>query len=183
MTSSPLRLTPYALRLFNIKTVLVLFVALATTHSVVTPIFEASDELWHYPMVQWLSKGNPLPVQDAKNVGPWKQEASQPPLYYYLMGWATSWIDTSDLAEVRVENPHVDNGVITPDGNRNLVVHNPEREALPWRGTVLAVHLVRFLSVLMGAATVWLTYKIALELFPPAPPQSPRLRQGGRGWL
>ena len=122
--------------------------------------------MWHYPLVQWLSKGNPLPVQDAKNVGPWKQEASQPPLYYWLMGAATSWIDTSDMAQVRQENPHVDNGVITPDGNRNLVVHNPQREAFPWSGTVLAVHLARLLSVLMGAATVWLTYRIALELFP-----------------
>jgi len=160
------RITQHASRPISIKTILILFVLLASTYSIVTPIFEASDELWHYPMVQWLSKGNPLPVQDAKNVGPWKQEASQPPLYYYLTGWATFWIDTSDLAEVRVENPHVDNGVITPDGNRNLVVHNPQREVFPWRGTVLAVHLVRFLSALMGAVTVWLTYKIALELFP-----------------
>jgi 4-amino-4-deoxy-L-arabinose transferase-like glycosyltransferase len=181
MTASPSRTTHYA-GLFNIRTFLALFVLLAALYSVVTPIFEASDELWHYPLVQWLSKGNPLPVQDAKNVGPWKQEASQPPLYYYITGWATSWIDTSDLAEVRRENPHVDNGVITPDGNRNLVVHNPERESFPWRGTVLAVHLVRLLSVLMGAVTVWLTYKIALELFPPtAPPQSPPYT-GGR-WL
>lgn len=156
----------HALRLIGIKTILVLFVVLAATYSIVTPIFEASDELWHYPMVQWLSKGQPLPVQDAQHVGPWKQEASQPPLYYWLMGAATAWIDTSDMAEVRVENPHVDNGVITLDGNRNLVVHDPAREAFPWRGTVLAVHVVRLLSVLMGAATVWLTYKIALELFP-----------------
>jgi 4-amino-4-deoxy-L-arabinose transferase-like glycosyltransferase len=152
--------------LVHIRTILVLFILLASIYSIITPIFEASDELWHYPMVQWLSKGNPLPVQDAKNVGPWKQEASQPPLYYYLTGWATFWIDTSDMAVVRVENPHVDNGVITPDGNLNLVVHNPDREAFPWRGTVLAVHLIRFLSVLMGAITVWLTYHIALELFP-----------------
>ena len=120
-------------------------------------------------MVQWLSKGNPLPVQDAKNAGPWKQEASQPPLYYYLTGWATFWIDTSDMAQVRQENPHVDNGVITPDGNRNLVIHNPQTESFPWSGTVLAVHLARLLSVLMGAATVWLTYRIALELFPDRP--------------
>ncbi len=158
--------TRYLLRVFNINAIVVLFVALASVYSVVTPIFEASDELWHYPLVQWLSKGNPLPVQDVNNVGPWKQEASQPPLYYYLTGWATSWIDTSDLAEVRRENPHVDNGVITPDGNNNLIVHDPVRESFPWRGTVLAVHLARFLSVLMGAITVWLTYKIALELFP-----------------
>jgi 4-amino-4-deoxy-L-arabinose transferase-like glycosyltransferase len=160
------RITQYAVRLINIKTILVAFLVLGVIYSVVTPIFEASDELWHYPMVQWLSKGNPLPVQDAKNVGPWKQEASQPPLYYWLMGVASSWIDTSDMPIVRQENPHVDNGVITPDGNRNLVVHNPERESFPWSGTVLAVHIARLLSVLMGAVTVWLTYRIGLELFP-----------------
>lgn len=161
-----LRITPYAVRLLNIKTILIAFLALGVTYSVVTPIFEASDELWHYPMVQWLSRGNPLPVQDAQHVGPWKQEASQPPLYYWLMGWATAGIETDDLPQVRVENPHVNNGVITPDGNNNLVVHDPAREAFPWRGAVLAVHVARFLSVLMGAITVWLTYKIALELFP-----------------
>ena len=163
------RITHVATRLLNIKTILIAFLILGTIYSVVTPIFEASDELWHYPLVQWLSKGNPLPVQDAKNVGPWKQEASQPPLYYWLMGWSTFWIDTSDMAQVRQENPHVDNGVITPDGNRNLVIHNPQTESFPWRGTVLAVHLARLLSVLMGAATVWLTYKIALEIFADRP--------------
>jgi 4-amino-4-deoxy-L-arabinose transferase-like glycosyltransferase len=163
------RLSRLAARFLNIKTILIAFLVLGITYSVVTPIFEASDELWHYPLVQWLSKGNPLPVQDAQNVGPWKQEASQPPLYYWLMGVVTSWIDTSDMAQVRRENPHVDNGVITPDGNRNLVVHNLQREAFPWSGTVLAVHLARLLSVLMGAATVWLTYRIALDLFPDRP--------------
>jgi 4-amino-4-deoxy-L-arabinose transferase-like glycosyltransferase len=163
------RITHVATRLLNIKTILIAFLILGTIYSVVTPIFEASDELWHYPMVQWLSKGNPLPEQDAKNVGPWKQEASQPPLYYWLMGWSTFWIDTSDMTQVRQENPHVDNGIITPDGNRNLVVHNPQTESFPWRGTVLAVHLARLLSVLMGAATVWLTYKIALEIFADRP--------------
>jgi 4-amino-4-deoxy-L-arabinose transferase-like glycosyltransferase len=170
-----------ASRFISIKTILLAFFVLGVTYSFVTPVFEASDELWHYPMVQWLSRGNPLPVQDAKNVGPWKQEASQPPLYYWLMGWATFWIDTSDLAQARRENPHADNGVITPDGNRNLVIHNPEREAFPWSGTVLAVHLARLLSVLMGAATVWLTYRIALELFPPAGNQGEA--RGDTEWL
>ncbi len=160
------RITHYGSRFLNIKTILIAFLVLGVTYSVVTPLFEASDELWHYPLVQWLSRGNPLPVQDAKHVGPWKQEASQPPLYYWLMGGATFWIDTGDLAQTRQENPHVDNGVITPDGNRNLVVHNPQREAFPWSGTALAVHVARLLSVLLGAATVWLTYRIALELFP-----------------
>ncbi len=191
MTQPPSHFTPYASvrslplgRFINIKTILIAFLILGTIYSIVTPVFEASDELWHYPLVQWLSKGNPLPVQDAKNVGPWKQEASQPPLYYWLMGAATAWIDTSDMPQVRQENPHVDNGVITPDGNRNLVIHNPQREAFPWSGTVLAVHLVRLLSVLLGAVTVWLTYRIALELFPPSVPAGrEKAARGGEPWL
>ncbi|MCA9938899.1 MAG: hypothetical protein KC418_09665, partial [Anaerolineales bacterium] len=64
----------------------------------------------------------PLPVQDPQNVGPWKQEASQPPLYYYLGAALTFWIDTGDMPQVRWLNPHVDNGVITADGNINLAV-------------------------------------------------------------
>jgi len=170
-------------RLITIRTILIAYVVLGAIYSVVTPIFEASDELWHYPLVQWLSKGNPLPVQDPTSVGPWKQEASQPPLYYALMGWATFWIDTSDIDQTLRPNPHVDNGVITRDGNVNLVIHDPAREWFPWRGTVLAVHLVRFLSVLLGAATVWLTYRIALEVLPLVTSSSRSGRKGGGAWL
>jgi len=144
--------------------VLLAFLILSTTYAVITPLFEASDELWHYPMVQHLSRGGALPVQDPANVGPWRQEASQPPLYYYLMGWATAWIDTNDMSQVRWLNPHVDNGIITPDGNINLAVHTPA-ENWPWRGTALAVRLVRLLSVLMSAGAVLFTYLLAREFF------------------
>jgi 4-amino-4-deoxy-L-arabinose transferase-like glycosyltransferase len=145
--------------------ILVLFVVLSTTYSVVTPVFEASDELWHYPMDKYIADHRSLPVQDPQNVGPWRQEGSQPPLYYIIGALATAWIDTSDMEEVRWLNPHVDNGIITEDGNTNLVVHS-SREAFPWRGTALAVHVVRLLSVLMGAGTVLLTYLTAKELLP-----------------
>ena len=140
------------------------FLLLGFTYALTTPLFEASDELWHYPMAQRLSGTFELPVQDPNNVGPWRQEASQPPLYYYLMGWATAWIDTSDMPQVRWLNPHVDNGLITPDGNTNLAIHTPA-ENFPWRGTALAVRLVRLLSVLMSAGTVLFTYLLAREFF------------------
>jgi len=146
-----------------------LFVLLSATYSVVVPPFEASDELWHYPMVKYIADHWSLPVQDPANVGPWRQEGSQPPLYYFLGALTTFWIDTSDMPQARHLNPHVDNGVATPDGNINLAVHHPAREAFPWRGTVLAVHLVRFLSVLMGAAAVFLTYLIVREVLPDEP--------------
>ncbi|MGD9101750.1 MAG: glycosyltransferase family 39 protein, partial [Anaerolineae bacterium] len=78
-------------------------------------------------------------------------------------------IDTSDMDVVRHLNPHVDNGKATVDGNINLITHHAEAESFPWRGTILAVHLIRFLSVLMGAATVYLTYRLALTLMPDRP--------------
>ncbi len=149
--------------------ILILFTALGATYSIVVPPFEASDELWHYPMVKYIADHWALPVQDPGNVGPWRQEGSQPPLYYFVGALATFWINTSDMDQVRHLNPHVDNGVATPDGNINLIVHNPALESFPWRGTVLAVHLVRFLSVLMGTAAVYLTYLIVREVAPNEP--------------
>ena len=149
--------------------ILLLFVGLGLIYAITTPAFEASDELWHYPMVRHLADGNPLPVQvfDPAQAGPWKQEASQPPLYYYLSAALTFWIDASDMAEARNENPHVDNGLITEDGNINLVVH--ATDVNPWRGTLLAVRVVRLFSLLLSSVTVYLTYRIAKEVAPNRP--------------
>ena len=149
--------------------ILVLFVLLSTTYSLVVPPFEASDELWHYPMVKYIADNWSLPVQNPADVGPWRQEGSQPPLYYILGALSTSWIDTSDMPQVRHLNPHVDNGIATPDGNVNLVVHQPEREDFPWKGTVLAIHVVRFLSIVMAGAGVYLTYLIVRAVLPENP--------------
>jgi hypothetical protein len=149
--------------------ILLLYVILGFTYALVTPAFEASDELWHYPMVRHLADGNPLPVQvfDPALAGPWNQEASQPPLYYYLGAALTFWIDQSDMAAVRWLNPHVDNGVLTSDGNTNLAIHDPAAD--PWSGALLAVRVVRLFSVLLGAVTVYLTYHIATEIAPGRP--------------
>ncbi len=146
------------------------YVLLAVAYSLVTPLFEASDELWHYPMVKYVADHDfGLPVQDPANPGSWRQEGGQPPLYYYLGAVLTRWIDTTDMDAVRRINPHADIGVVVPDSNANMVVHDAEREAFPWRGTALAMHLVRFLSVLMGLGTVLLAYLLGRELFPAIP--------------
>jgi len=167
--NADLKSRTYNLQPLAIALILATFIALGITYSVVTPIFEASDELWHYPFVKHLADGNGLPVQDASADQPWRQEGSQPPLYYALSALATFWIDTDDAYEGQPPllwyNPHVDNGVLTADGNTNLVAHS-QQEAFPWHRTALAVHLIRFLSVWMGAATVLLTYLLALEIFP-----------------
>ena len=76
--------------------ILVVFGILGVVYSIVVPPFEASDELWHYPMVKYIADHGALPVQVPGIETPWRQEGSQPPLYYALGAAATWWIDTSE---------------------------------------------------------------------------------------
>ncbi len=152
--------------------ILLAYTLLGVVYSVVTPLFEASDELWHYPMVRYVAQHANLPVQrpnqsDAE--APWRQEGGQPPLYYALGALATFWIDTADMPQVRELNPHPDIGVIVPDGNAAMMVRRAGVNQFPWHGTALAVHIVRLLSVLMGLGTVYVTYRLGKTLFPARP--------------
>ena len=150
---------------FWIAAIAALFVVLGVVYSLATPIFEASDELWHYPVVKHIADGRGLPVQRPGVESLWQQEGSQPPAYYALAALTTAWIRTDDLPEVRWLNPMANTGRPLAAGNKNLVIHT-HREAFPWHGTALAVHLIRLLSVLLGAAAVYLTYLLALEVAP-----------------
>lgn len=144
------------------------FVLLATIYSIVTPIFESPDELWHYPFVWRLARTGELPVQDPFQPQLWKQEGSQPPLYYALAALLTAPIPADDLPDLIYDNPHADIGLASPDGNANIVVHTA-REAWPWQGAVLALHLTRLLSVLLGSGTVLATYALGRLLWPERP--------------
>jgi len=138
------------------------------TYSAITPLFEASDELWHYPMVQTLATGNGLPVQrkDATDAeAPWRQEGSQPPLYYAIAALVSSPADSSNWREIRRLNVHAYMGVPAPDGNANGILHTPE-EKFPWSGAALSAHLARAVSAVMSAVTILFVYLIACELFP-----------------
>jgi len=106
-----------------------------------------------------------LPVQSEQPMHLARQEGSQPPLYYLLAAAATFWIDTSDFPGSVWENPHYGYNVpgIVND-NKNLFIHT-SLESFPYRGAVLAIHLARFVSVLMGAFAVLFTYRLALEIF------------------
>ncbi len=143
--------------------ILAAFIALATIYSIVTPIFEAGDELWHYPFVQHLATGHGLPIQDPNVKTLWEQEGGQPPLYYALAALATFWIDTRDLPDRLWRNPHARIGIPLDYGNKNMIVHT-SAENFPWQNTTLAVHLIRFLSILLSTVTVALTYFFAFVI-------------------
>ena len=61
---------------YGIYVLLALYALVGSVYSVVTPVMEASDELWHYPVVYHLAQGNGLPVQDPTAAQLWRQEGS-----------------------------------------------------------------------------------------------------------
>jgi hypothetical protein len=149
---------------------LALYLVLALIYNLATPIFEASDEYRHYLVIRYLQQKHELPVLQPSDdpFAPW-QEAGQPPLYYLAGALLTSWVDTGDLAQIIDFNPHAEAGIpsASPD-NKNLFVHSPA-EDFPYHGVSLAAHLVRLLSVLLGAGAILMTYALARVVAPGAP--------------
>jgi len=152
-------------RHWAIALVLVAFFALSITYSVITPLFEAPDELQHYARIKRLAEASGLLQLNAGVNQLSHQERYQPPLYHLVGALATFWDDAGDMPKLLWFNPHADIGVAKADGNVNLLIHTSE-ESFPYRGTSLGVHVLRLLSVLIGTGTVLITYLIALEIFP-----------------
>ncbi len=151
-----------------ISLILLAFLLLAGAYSVVTPLFEAPDEIWHYEYVRWLAEGEGLPRPEDVGAAPWNQEGSQPPLYYMAAALLTRSIPTDNAGEIIRYNPHAAVGQADTFGNKNMMAHGPA-EGWPWQGVALAAHLARLLSVLLGALTVLFTYMAAHTVFPTRP--------------
>jgi hypothetical protein len=130
-------------------------------------VLEAPDEPSHVAFVRYLRTHDALPSQEPQNGYPVGQEGSQPPLYYAVGSLLWRLVPGPDLAPTWAShNPFVTFDRSTePAGNRNFYAHRAA-EDYPYRGDVLAIHLVRLLSVALGALTVALTYGIARALFP-----------------
>jgi hypothetical protein len=148
----------------GLAVVLTAFVVLGVLYGTVTPLFETPDEIQHYFHVKYIADGKGLPVLKPQGEALYGQEGGQPSLYYLLGAATTFWIDTSDAEELLEYNPYVNLGVPARDGNKNVIVHTA-RESFPYRGTTLAVHLLRYVSLLFGVLTVAAAYFLAREVF------------------
>lgn len=135
-----------------------LFVILGVIYSVITPLWEAPDERDHFSYVLYLRQKHRLPVMSEFKFG----EAHQPPLYYVAGAVLTSWVDTSNLHELVRPNP---NFAFEVGEQANMMIHG-NAELFPYHDAALAMHLVRFLSTLLGTLTVLTTYLLAREIVP-----------------
>jgi hypothetical protein len=140
---------------------------LAAWYSVVIPAWEAHDEWPHYRYAAYIAENGRLPDPNRRLTQEFAyDEATQPPLYYLLAAIPMLFVDT-EPAYRPVLNPFAGRG--TGVGGVNMVVHDGAAEGWPWRGVFLALHVGRFVSVLIGTVGLWFTWRVARLLSPAAP--------------
>ncbi|MCB8943946.1 MAG: DUF2142 domain-containing protein [Ardenticatenaceae bacterium] len=156
---------------------LLAFILLGIAASIINPLHEATDELRHYRFVRYIVQYHALPVQGELSC---RAQSHHPPLFYAIAALATGSIDTGrDVCYSPPENPfwayrYWEVG----DDNKNQYLHSTD-EAFPWRGEALAAHIVRFINVLMGAGTVYLTWLMGRTIWP----KRPYLALGGAAFV
>ncbi len=148
---------------------LTLFLAVATLYNVSVPPYEAPDELQHAAFIVWLADGQGLPVLDPQAPGPWAQEGTQPPLYYWLAARLVGWLPHDQADNLARLNSYAGVGDPQRTDNKNRVLHNPEQERWPYHGSILFLHLARALSTLMALGTLLAIYRLGRIVLPARP--------------
>ncbi len=132
------------------------FLILALIVSGINPLFESTDELRHYRYVRLLVTERRLPVQGAAEV---RMQGHHPPLFYAVSAFLTGWIPSEHGATfTQPTNPFwgYRNWEVGVD-NKLQYMHTPA-EDFPYRDGYAAAIAVRWVNVLIGTATVALTY-------------------------
>jgi hypothetical protein len=161
--------------------ILIGFVILSWAYGLSIPPFENLDEVEHFSAIRYVAETGSLPVHDPaiQERYHYRQEASQPPLYYIIMGGFTRLLrlPTEDTNSYLVKNPFVACGSSDNPYNKNTLYHNPSRESFsldklgapPWDGALLTLHLLRALSSLLQVVTIIGVYASARLIFPQRP--------------
>ena len=130
---------------------LVTFFALAVANGLIIPSFESMDEPEHFNYMRYLADGHGLPDQrDIATARAYNyyQEGGQPPLYYALGALVLRVVgeDVSDVEALTAPNSLSTWGDLSQPYSKGLYMRNPLREAWPYRGAALGVHLLRLFS-------------------------------------
>lgn len=135
---------------------------LSLIYSLNTPLWAAPDENGHYAYARYIAQHKTLPRMSGTAgyvpLVPSHDELTQPPLYYGLVALPMLFVNTSDDAQATFAA-----------GGTTWVIPNREIDQFPYQGTALALRLGRLISIVIGTASVFLTYAITRVAFPNQP--------------
>ena len=149
---------------YRLLVILLVFVVISGLYSVITPLFEGPDEIWHFAFANHLANGGGLPVFDVNAPVTLLRNGAHPPLYYVLLAALIAPIDRSDFPaefHFNLANPLITKGA--SGTSRNLLIHTA-REDWPWQTTALAAHLARLVSIALGVVTVLGVWLVARQV-------------------
>ena len=142
------------------------FPTLAAWYSVVIPPGEGVDETPHFDYARYVKEHGALPIQPRTlEQGVQVRMGHHPPLYYILGSIAISWVDTSDFAQAFRPNPHFVWAENNGSNGWNVMLHFGQ-DRFPWKGSVLAMHVLRLMTVSLGAVALYAIYRATQLLFP-----------------
>ena len=127
---------------------LVAYLALGFAYSILVPLGEAPDEPGHYNYARLLYLHWRLPRAGEEH------ESFQPPLYYALAAPLAGVGDPTQLP-IRGNSEFS----LQPGGAANLLLHT-RAEFTPYAAWASGWHLTRLLSLLLGAVSVWASYRL-----------------------
>ena len=159
-----LRSTFSALRRSPLLLVLALFTLLTLYNSVLLPLGEADDETDHYQYLRFVARTGHPPLTEAERQAA-GFKGGLAPLYYWLTAWPIALVGEDARPDIRRVDSRPERYIPTDGLGINHVLHTLD-EGWPWRGQVLAWHLVRLLSLPLGWLTIIATYALARRLLP-----------------
>lgn len=142
--------------------ILILYLALATTYSIVVPIGRGADEWAHYWYAQFIAQHGRLPANPAEREAA-GYKSDWPPLYHLFAAGLTFWIETGGPPTFKYRAENIRRQLV-PALGPEAILHT-EDERFPWQQEILIWHLGRFLSIGFTLGTLIVTYFIALEVF------------------
>jgi hypothetical protein len=144
-------------RQFAIPGLLLAFVLLAGWYSCAIPLGEGPDVPGHAEFALFVAREGRLPDQRLREV---PGEGHQPPLAYWLLQPAARAVPLAERRVILASNPRW----IWAGGEQAAAFGWRSVDRWPYRGDVLAWHLMRLVAVLCGAITVLLTFGIGRRL-------------------
>lgn len=149
--------------------ILAVFALLAGLYGATVPLGETPDELAHYRYVRHIdATGRPPLTPEERQAAGYK--GHEPPLYYLLLHRATAWVGIARHPMLKIIDPDLEPRHSLGDETLvwNAVLHTAD-ESFPWRGTSLAWHLMRLVSIPLGMVTILGVYRAGRLLAPTRP--------------
>ena len=169
--------------------IIILFLLISLAYSMIVPVFNAPDEPFHFEYIRFLAKNKRLPNQKSKerSIG---TEGFKPPLYYMVNAVFLSILSRDKASDIQLHNYRDIAGFfrnpyqgfrsdiyppLNPDyikwrqgTDRNMFL-TTQADQFPFAGSIRVIHLLRILSVLLGALTILFIFKIAQAILPDHP--------------